>query len=162
MTAKIIKSRAGLPRLIICFLLVLCTPSIMPFARAAELQPHTVAAWDKYIRLTEQRIESGLRNAATASNFLMIDVAAKNVRDKLRRGEIHIQKLQTRERDREIEVQDGMIHHWMGAIFISGAKLDALLRWVKDYARHDQFFREIEQSRLISHDGDTYKFYYRL
>ena len=70
--------------------------------------------------------------------------------------------MQTRERTQEIAVDDGMIHHWMGATFVPGIKLESLLKWVKDYAQHEKFFPEIERSRLLSNDGDTYKVYLRL
>ncbi len=151
---------------IVCLLLALCSYSVPPSASAAELQSHTIAAWEKYVRLTEQRIESELRGATDGPRFLVIDFngesKARALRDILRRGEIHIQKLQTREQTREIAVDDGIIHHWMGAIFVPGIKLDPLLTWVKDYVQHDKFFPEIERSRLLSNDGDTYKIYLRL
>ncbi|MSO19648.1 MAG: hypothetical protein EXQ56_04175 [Acidobacteria bacterium] len=166
--AKITKSGGGwmVQHSIVCLLLALGSHSALPSASAAELQSHTIAAWEKYVRLTEQRIESELRGAADGPRFLVVDFngeeKATALRDTLRRGEIHIQKIQTRERTQEIAVDDGMIHHWMGATFVPGIKLESLLKWVKDYAQHEKFFPEIERSRLLSNDGDTYKVYLRL
>ena len=84
------------------------------------------------------------------------------VRESLRRGEIYIEKLRTLENKREIDVDDGLIHHWMGAAFIPGVKLSALQAWLQEYDQHDQYFPEVEKSRLLSSTGDSFKFYYRL
>lgn len=135
-------------------------------AISAELQLSTAAAYEKYVRLTEQRIVAELRNADTGAQFLALDFSAgaraQAQRESLRRGEIIIEKLRTLENKRKIEVADGLIHHWIGAAFIPGVKLDALQAWLKNYDRHAQYFPEIEKSKLISGDGTTFKFHYRL
>lgn len=135
-------------------------------AHAAELQLHTAASYEKYIRLTEQRIESELQAGRSGKQFLALDFStsprAGALRESLRRGEIHVEKFRTLENNREIDVDDGLIHHWIGAAFISGVKLDDLQVWLKKYDQHDQYFPEIEKSRLLSSDGDNFKFHYRL
>jgi hypothetical protein len=137
-----------------------------PCATAAELQPHTAARYEKYVRLTEDRINSELRRSKEGSPFLVIDFNSGgqngSIRESLKRGEIHIQKMHTLENQREIIVSDGMIHHWMGAIFVPGIQLAALQEWIRKYGEHDRYFSDVENSRLISRQGDSYKFFYRL
>ena len=149
----------------ICLLLVLQALAAAA-GQAAELQLHTAASYEKYIRLTEQRIESELRSGNGGKSFLALDFStgskSAGIRDSLRRGEVYVEKLRTLENKREIDVDDGLIHHWMGAAFIPGIKLEALQAWLQKYEQHDRYFPEIEKSRLISSDGDTYKFHYRL
>jgi hypothetical protein len=36
------------------------------------------------------------------------------------------------------------------------------LNWVQDYDHHDLYFREVEQSKLLSRDGDTFEIFLRL
>jgi hypothetical protein len=128
---------------------------------AAELQPKTLAAWQNYVRLTEKRIDAELQDQ---NRFLVMDFAGnRDARTLLRSGNIHIQKLKTPgEGGREIGVDSGMIHHWIGAVFVPGARLDAIIRWVQDYDRHQDYFQEVEKSRLLSRQGDTFEIYFKL
>ena len=125
---------------------------------AAELQPHTVAAFDRYVSATESRMAH--------DSFLRVDSlpAAEN-RAKLlalRRGELHIEPLSTREAGKSIDVPDGLIHHWLGTVFIPGATLERTLDLLRDYDRHSEIFRPaIAQSKTLSHDGDVFRVYLR-
>jgi len=132
------------------------TPSV-----AAELQPKTLAAWENYVRLTEQRIDTELQDQ---NRFLVMDFAGnRDARTLLRSGQIRIQKLKTTgQGGREIGVDNGMIHHWIGAVFVPGARLDALISWVQDYDRHQDYFQEVEKSSLLSRQGDTFEIYFKL
>jgi hypothetical protein len=62
-----------------------------------------------------------------------------------------------------IEAPGGLIHDWMGAVFIPGATLRQVLDLVQDYDHHQTIYQpEVVRSRLIEHHGDDYKIYYRL
>ena len=131
---------------------------------AAELQPKTLGAWERYAHLTDQRVAKEL---ADKERFLATDFLKANptgsIRSQLRNGQVHIQKMQTLDASgREIPVEDGMIHHWIGVIYVPGVSLDALIRWVQDYDRHQEYFQEVEQSKLLSRDGDEFKIFLRL
>src|SRR5437867_8253864 len=95
---------------------------------AATLQPQTLSGWQTYVLATEKRIE----------RELSMDVSkAAEVRNALRGGTIYIERMRTLDDNgREIQVQDGMIHHWYGAIFVPSIALDPLLRWLQDYDHH--------------------------
>lgn len=133
-------------------------------AAGAELQPRTLAAWETYIRLTEKRISAELEGG---QRFLVLDFSngseARSLRASLRSGQISIQKMKTpREDGKEIEVEDGMIHHWIGRIFVPGVRLDSLIQWVHDYDHHERYFKEVEKSKLLLREGDTFQIYLRL
>ncbi len=134
-----------------------------PEAICAELQDHTRDSWETYVRLTEQRIAKELDNG---EKFLALDLqdtnAAPSLRERLRRGEIHIERMETRNPSGEIDVKDGLIHHWTGAAFLPEMELDRLLAWLQNYDRHQEYFPEMEQSRLISRSGDTFHYFFRL
>jgi hypothetical protein len=127
---------------------------LTPAAAAADLQPRTVAAFDRYVRATEAQM--------APEPFLRIDGLSDAERraklDALSRGEIYIERLSTREAGKQIDVPDGLIHHWVGAVFAPGARLGEALNLLQDYDRHSEIFRPaIARSKLISRDGDVFR-----
>ena len=46
----------------------------------------------------------------------------------LESGNVYVEKMQTKDaHGKEIKVDDGMIHHWYGSIFIPNIKLETLI-----------------------------------
>ncbi len=74
---------------------------------AAELKPETLAAFDKYIRLKEARLEQ----PPTGGRFLWADAAPDRNRQ-LRDGAVLAEPASDQ---REVKVPDGLIHDWVGA-----------------------------------------------
>jgi hypothetical protein len=66
------------------------------------------------------------------------------------------------EKSQEIEAKGGSIHHWHGAVFVPGTDLESLLRWVRDYNRHQDYFKDVEQSTFKKQDGETFEVFMRL
>lgn len=131
---------------------------------AAELKQETIAAFDKYVAATESRINSELHPGGT---FLCMDGlppdAMRSWYDKLRKGEILVEKRETSSPGISSHVPDGMVHHWVGIIFIPGVTLAHLLPIVQDYDRRSELYKpEVTASHLISHQGDDYRFFLRL
>ena len=66
------------------------------------------------------------------SPFLWVDrqpdAQRAQLYDRLKRGEVLVQRLQTREGNAEIKITDGLIHHWVGTVFMPGATMDASWR----------------------------------
>ena len=144
------------------FVLALC-PAVSPDAAAAKLKPETVTAWETYVRLTEKRIDSELDSPG---GFLRTDrvrpAEAQAIRTAIRNGQTYIQKLSTMNDDGSaVRVPDGLIHHWFGSIFVPKVGLDSLLTWIQNYDQHHQYFKEVEQSKLLSKEGDTFKVFLR-
>jgi hypothetical protein len=121
---------------------------------AAELLPHTIAAFDRYVRATEAQM--------IADPFLRIDrlpeVERRANLAALKQGELYIEPLTTREAGKSIHVPDGLIHHWVGAVFVPGVRLDEAVRLLQDYDRHDEIYRPaVARSELVSRDGDAFR-----
>ncbi len=142
----------------------------VPRADAAEkLTQKTKQAWETYEKLTENRIfEKELKDS---SRFLSLDFMktsdGKKVRDVLKSGKVYVQKMNTLDdKGKEIPVEDGLVHHWYGAILIPGVKVDSLVRWIQDYNSTSKYFKEVKESKLLSpRDGDnadTYRVFFRL
>jgi hypothetical protein len=99
--------------------------------------------------------------------FLFIDALPGNARNesyqKLRNGEILIERRQTKSPGISTDVPDGMVHHWIGLIFIPGVTLDQSLPILKDYDhRVDLYKPDVSASHLLWHEGDDYKMFLRL
>jgi hypothetical protein len=128
--------------------LILSLPAgLFQFALGAELRPAAVAAWQKYERLTEARVRLELEKETEERPGAGIDIRRMRTLD---------------ETQAPIEAKGAMIHHWKGTVLVPGARLDQVLRFVQDYDRHQEFFKEVEKSRLESRNGDTFKIFYRL
>ncbi len=133
-------------------------------AWGAELKPKTTAAFDRYVAATEARFANELRPGGP---FLYIDALNPDERQKayeqLKQGEVLVEKLETRAPGVSSDIPDGMVHHWVGLIFIPGTTLAQTLPVVKDYDRRAELYKpDVIASRTISHHGDDYKMFLRL
>ena len=134
-------------------------------AEAAELKQKTTAAFDRYVAATEARFANELKPGGP---FLYIDSLNNNDRQKayqqLKNGEILVEKRETKAPGVSADdVPDGMVHHWVGLIFISGATLTQTLPLVKDYDRRAELYKpDVIASHTTWHKGDEYKMFLRL
>jgi hypothetical protein len=125
---------------------------------AAKLIPQTAAAFDRYVELTEARMNADL----APGRFLRIAGQA-DWQAKVRGGHIRIQRDVTLDNGKEIDVPGGMIQHWVGAMFISGATIQQVRAVLQDYESYKYIYKpEVIDSRLISHKGDEYDVFLRL
>ena len=125
-------------------------------ARAVELKPETVQAFDRYIRDTEARLEQRLR---PAGNFLWVDEEPRRVAQ-VRQGQLAIENRGGRD---TIAVPGGLIHDWIGAIFIPEVTLGKTLALIQDYDHNqDNYQPEVLASRLVHRHGNDFKVHLRL
>ena len=123
---------------------------------AAELKSETVAAFDSYIRTTEACIAD---QASGKRSFLWTDESPQR-RDLVRKGQIVAQLWNS---SGEVQVPSGLIHDWIGSVFIPGVSLDKVLALVRNYDNHYKIYQpEVIASRTLQHDGNYYKIYLRL
>jgi hypothetical protein len=131
---------------------------------AAELQKETVQAWNRYVQWAQQKVAQELSNPNV---FLIQNTLPPQERpeiwQRLSRGEIVVQRMPSVvPQGISFDVPSGEIHHWWGAIFLRNVTLERLMRFLQDYDHHAGKFSDVERSRLISKDGDRYRFYFRL
>src|ERR1700680_4558878 len=104
--------------------LLVCVLAVPRRAEAAELKPEAVAGFDRYVRLTEQRMQMELKPGAA---FLWVDslpeARRNNVHAQLQRGEVVSSRLETRDSSGDLQVPGALLHHWVGTAFIPGASL---------------------------------------
>jgi hypothetical protein len=138
---------------VLASLLVLAVP-----VNAADLKPQTVEAFDRYVQLTEAKINS---NDAGHEPFLWLDALPESRRstvyEQLRGGKVVIERLEMLDNGRKIDAPGGLIHHWIGTVFIPGATLGQTLALEEDYDHHQEIFRpDVIRSKILRHDGNDF------
>lgn len=139
--------------------LVASTAHAAPVAAGVELQNRTIQAFDRYVRLTEARLNG-------TAPFLWIDglpdAKRREALDTVRKQQLSIEQLQTKDNGREIDVPDGMIHHWVGTAFVAGASIDEALALLQNYDAQQRIYAPtVAASKLQSRDGDRFRFFLR-
>jgi hypothetical protein len=120
----------------------LAAMALMTGTASGQPAPATMTAFRTYVAATEARIAGELQTDSTAP-------PQKN-------GDVRVWKVDRR------DIDGGLIHHWAGAVFVPGVRLDQVLDWVRDYDQHHSYFTEVDRSRLVSRNGDEYRIYLRL
>jgi len=136
---------------------------LSPPLNAETLKPETVAAFDHYVQLSEQRMEKEVRSGP----FLRLDGLPQKDRDaalaQLKNGEVVTERLATVDQGRKIDVPDGLIHHWIGTVFVPGATLTRTVAFLQDYDNRAKYYAPaVERSHLIQRNGDHFRMYMRL
>jgi len=128
----------------------------VPCGRAAELKPETVQAFDRYIHDTEARLEQRVHPGGA---FLWTDEDTQRA-VQVRQGQVAIENRGGRG---AIAVPGGLIHAWIGAVFIPGSTLAKTLALVQDYDHNQDHYKpEVLASRLVGRNGNDFKIYLRV
>lgn len=144
--------------------------AVAPPAGAVDLEPKTVQAFDRYTQLADKQFASEL---ATPGPFLWVErlPAARRAaaEAQLRAGQVVIERLDASppdgsvSHDKPISVPGGVIHHWIGTVFIPGATLAQTLAFEEDYDHHQDYFRpDVMRSKILRHNGNDFLIELRL
>jgi hypothetical protein len=98
---------------------------------AAELKQKTLQAWEAYVQTANLAME---RRAAGRSPFLWVDESPDLLR-RVRSGELVVSNRN------HSDVPSGLIHHWLGAMFLPGVTLDEVNAVFNDYDYYPDFYR---------------------
>jgi hypothetical protein len=135
-----------------------------PAALGVQLKPQTADAFDRYVQISEsQATQLDARHAA----FLWVDRLPADRRgpllEQLRHSEVVIETQETLDGGRSIPVPSGMIHDWIGTVFIPGATLRQTLSFEEDYNEHQSYFHpDVVASKILSRNGNDFVVYFRL
>ena len=102
--------------------------------QAAHLEPVTSQAWEDYVQSATTRMEQRLN---PGQSFLWADEQPDRLA-KVRAGEIVVSWAGP-----EIpkKVPSGLIHDWVGAVFIPNVSLNDAVQVLRDYARYKDLYR---------------------
>jgi hypothetical protein len=112
---------------------------------AAEPKQETLRAWDEYIRIVNL---NAAKSAAGDSQFLWTDESQDMAR-RLQQNEVVITDHDPN------EVPQGIIHDWVGAVFVPNVTLDQALSVIENYDRYNEFYQPlVRKCTILARDGD--------
>ena len=130
--------------------------ALCPGAWGEELSFQTLAAFQGYMRRTEQELAGRLSNPSAP----LWGEAPPSLWARIRNGEIPVEALNG---GRPAPVPGGLVHDWIGGVFIPGVGLQDVVKLLQDYNRHARIYQpEVLASKLLSRDGDRFHTYLRL
>jgi hypothetical protein len=124
-------------------------------ATPVQLQPQTRESFSAYIR----DAEAGMEQTLSSQSFLWSDTSSERAR-RVRGGQVLAQFWSGHG---PLKVPSGLIHDWVGAVFIPGTTIEQTLALVQDYDNHKNIYKpEVIASRLVSRHGNDFRIYLRL
>jgi hypothetical protein len=121
-------------------------------SRGTELKPETLRAWNQYVRSADSHMRERLD---PGHQFLWTDESPERSA-RLRRGEILVEPM-TGPGPRH--VPDGLIHHWVGALFIPHTTLESVLAVAHDYDKYKEIYGpKVVDSKLLACENGQQKY----
>ena len=132
--------------------------------RAEQLKKETAAAFDQYIRLKENRDEHQI---SRRQPFLWIDALPEPIARKayadVRSGQVLIKRNQDCGTPDCSAIPGGLIHDWVGLVFVPGVSLAQAMSALQDYDRDAEYYRpQVLKSKLLDRSGDVFHVFLRL
>ena len=118
-----------------------------------------IASFDRYVALTERRIDNEL---AQPGPFLWIDglspARKEEFRKGLHEGGVIIDRLETRDGSKVLDFPDALMHHWVGLVFVPNVHVGDAVALMQDYDRHASIFApNIAESKTLSRDDQRFR-----
>jgi hypothetical protein len=134
----------------VLFTLVAAVTLLFPArASAADLKQETLDAWDRYLQ------QANARMLERAKGTFLWAAESPDRLNRVRAGEVVVSPMSHAPE----AVPSGLIHHWIGAAFIAGARIDDLIAVVRDYGRYPQFYKpSVMKSKTLSRKAQEDRF----
>jgi hypothetical protein len=121
--------------------------SVQPLEAAAPKQ-ETLRAWDDYIRILNQNVA---KSSAGDSQFLWVD-ESQDLARRVLGNEVVLTSHDPK------NVPQGMIHDWVGVVFVPHATLDQALSVVENYDRYGEFYKPlVRKCTILARDENQVK-----
>ncbi len=137
------------------FFLCLADPS-----RAVELKAETRKAFEDYIKGSEAEMA-----ADAAAHRAAVLPRTPQLESRLpQRGVLAVPFANRKAGgDASIHIEDGLINHWFGAVFVPGAKVADVRTVLQDYDAYSRIYApDVTESKLVRRSGDEYAVFLRL
>lgn len=120
-----------------------------------KLQPRTIEDFDKYAGKVEDQLSLRWHGQPT---FLTLDDSQADMAEVLN-GRVLIRPSLP---DNPIPISSGLIHDWLGDVFIPNATVDQVLTVLQDFNHHSDIYPSISRSRLLKASDNKILGYWRL
>jgi hypothetical protein len=117
-------------------------------ANGAVLEKATSKTWSDYIESVRMRVEERMRSG---NGFLWVDEEPKRL-ETVHAGEIIVAPLGLQNPRR---IESGLIHDWIGAMFIANTTLKQTLLVVRDYSRYKELYQPTVVGSKVLATGET-------
>jgi hypothetical protein len=111
-----------------------------------RLQPQTISAFDQCVKSVEDELQARWSGKQA---FLSLD-QDPGERTKVLKGAVYIRPGSP---DNPIAIPRGLIHDWIGTIFIPNTTAQKVINVLQDFDDHSKIYADIIRSRLISRSG---------
>ena len=122
-------------------------PFVVAGSAVADLEPETVAAYEKYIAGTTRDFAPTHDDGGGQPT----EWTSPQLRARLRAGEVVARPGRD---DGILDAPDGLIHHWRAAIFIPDASLARVLAVVQDYGSYAAVYDWVIDSARLRHERE--------
>lgn len=123
-------------------------------ANGAELKAETASEWKDYLVRANARMMD-----RTQGDFLWVNESEQRLQ-RVRAGEIVVAPIQPK---MPISIRHGLVHHWIGATFIPGVRVEDVIATVREYDRYAELYtpaviraQVIERSLDPEHASDHF------
>jgi hypothetical protein len=120
-----------------------------------KLSPETAKAFETYVKAAESELDARWSGRAP---FLSLTESASDTK-RLMKGALIIRAAGARNPE---DVPDGLIHDWVGAVYIPNTSVGAVVNLLHDFDRHAKIYPEIVRSRLVKQQGNDFTGYWRI
>lgn len=104
-----------------------------PLQSAVPLTPETIAAWDRYLQIAEASIQ----NVSPAqAPFLQLEKSPSQLQE-VRQGKIVVSQVK---RKGASEIPHGLIHDWVGTMFIPNTTLSHVFAVIRSYGEYPKWY----------------------
>jgi hypothetical protein len=132
---------ASLPFLIAAFLFA--SP-----AKSANLKPETVSAWDDYL----DRAQADLQRRIQPGGCFLWTMESADRAERVHAGELVVAPAPG---PNPKNVPGGLIHHWMGAMFVPNRTIEQIVSVTRNYDRYKDYYQpSVIESKTVA-SGDT-------
>ena len=147
---RVTHRQAASAEILALFMVVLFSSPL--FLSAADLNQETLHAWNEYIQGVQSQMD---QRSAGAAPFFWIDEAPGR-RERVRLGEILVEPSS---KESPVKIPRGLIHNWLGAVFIPNATLSSVFALLNDYGHYDRIYNPVVvDGKLLNVSGAMRQF----
>jgi hypothetical protein len=120
----------------------------LPSVLLTSLSPQTTSDYEAYLGKVQPPLLESVRSKQVMPwlNGFSGDL------DKIRNGEVPVHSLTGKNGQ---EIRDGLIHDWVGGIFIPGATMKDVMGVIQNADRQKDWYSEVIESKLLERRGDV-------
>lgn len=150
----VLRASQAAVQVLLCAFFV-CAPGLGEIPGLPPLKGDLQQKYDAYIAATEARIQREVRSTA----YLWAEQSPERGQ-RVRKGDVVVEPWNAHG---DAELGNGLIHDWIGAMFVPAMTLARVTSFLQDYGSHKNYYRpEVVDSRLVSCDGNNWTLRYRI